>query len=351
MSDILFSELTGKAGDIGLITLNRPRALNALTYEMIAALSKQLKAWEITRHIKAVIIRSSNTKAFCAGGDIRQIYEAGLRNKNQAVAFFKLEYQLNYLIARYAKPYIALLNGITMGGGAGISLHGTLRLASPNLIWAMPETGIGFFPDVGASYFLSRCPGAIGMYLGLTGAKITAADAIMSRLIDEIVAEHRFEQLIQAIADDAQLRPKNIAEIAAPFKTPAHSHLTLNFDSIIKHFSKTSVSEILNSLQQDHSAFAQQTYTTLISRSPLSLRVTFETIQRGKQLDLAACLAMEYQVMQQFLLTADLYEGIRAAVIDKDLSPRWQPKQLAEVSDAQVAAFFTQKDKLQLEIH
>lgn len=346
MSGLLFSEATGYAGSVGLITLNRPQALNALNDEMIKALTTQLAAWAVAPHIKAVVICSNSEKAFCAGGDIRNLYKLGRTDQEAIKGFFYNEYRLNYQIAKYPKPYIAFLDGITMGGGAGISIHGSLRLATDNLAFAMPETGIGFFPDIGASYFLSRCPDQLGLYIGLTGTRLTAADAFSAKLVDNIVAKDSLPGIIQAIANNQIQNTIDINTCINDYLIPAAgSSLARNKQAVKQHFSHPSLEAIMLSLQEDTSTFAQQTLTTLLSRSPTSLRVTYETITQGQTLDLAACLQMEFGVMQQFLNTADLYEGIRAAIIEKDSHPHWNPCNLSLVSDLLISSFFTADNK------
>ncbi len=202
MSDILFEELSGRDGNIGLITLNRQKALNALNHQMFLDLNAQLAEWETADHIKAVIIRAAEGRAFCAGGDIRYAFQKKLENDPTLPLFFRDEYQLNLRIFHYPKPYIALLDGITMGGGAGISLHGSHRIGTERLVFAMPETSIGFYPDVGASYFLSRLPYKVGFYLGLTSARITYNDCFWLGLINYFVPQDDFSKLIYAIGFD-----------------------------------------------------------------------------------------------------------------------------------------------------
>ena len=346
MPEVSFIEVPGAKGDIGLITLDRPQALNALNHAMITAISAQLTVWATSPLIKAVIIHSSNRKAFCAGGDIRAIYELG-RGDNAAVQhFFADEYRLNYQIATYPKPYVALLNGITMGGGAGLSLHGGLCLATEDLIFAMPETGIGFFPDVGASYFLSRCPDFIGLYLGLTGARINAADVSSIGLIPHIIAQESTQDIIQTMAKHPLLGIADISKILQPyFIATISSSLRAIRHEIKQHFAKPSLAAIIASLKTSNSSFAQQTLATLASRSPTSLMVFWEAFTRGSQYNLKSCLQMEYTIMQQFLHIPDLYEGIRAVLIEKDFQPRWDPNNISLVSDIMLSSFFTPKQQ------
>ncbi|MBY0545399.1 MAG: enoyl-CoA hydratase/isomerase family protein, partial [Gammaproteobacteria bacterium] len=197
---VLFETLEGKGGAIGLITLNRPNALNALNWEMCKAIQENLRLWEKEPHIKAVVIRGAGDKAFCAGGDVRHVYALGReQHYDDIMAFFHDEYALNYQISRYSKPYIAFMDGITMGGGAGLSVHAKFRIGTERLVMAMPETGIGFFPDIGATYFLPRCPYEIGTYLGLSGDKIDAADALYAQLIDYFIPSFHLDDVLDAL--------------------------------------------------------------------------------------------------------------------------------------------------------
>lgn len=351
MSDLIFSELPGKQSNIGEIILNRPQALNALSHEMIQALRAQLAHWATSAHIRAVIIRSNIDKAFCAGGDIRQVYDYRQRNPQLAQQYFADEYQLNFQIAHYPKPYIAFLNGITMGGGAGVSIHGSYRIAVENLRFAMPETGIGFFPDVGASYFLARCPHHIGLYLGLTGVTINAADAVYIQLVDSTITQNALPTIIALLQDAATLDVSSCSRLLADFK-PANGNSALQQYQtlIVQHFSKASIAEIIASLQKDMQPWSQQTLAVLQAKSPTSLKVTFEQLKRAKTLALSDCLKMDFYLTQQFLAGNEFYEGIRAAVIEKDRSPQWQPAQLKDISSALLNRFFLWQEKLELQL-
>jgi enoyl-CoA hydratase len=335
-NNILFSETQN---GIGQITLNRPQALNALNLEMICAIDAQLVQWADAEHIKTVVIRSSNNRAFCAGGDIRKLYTRAhqKQTRQEAYTFFQNEYRLNNRIAHYPKPYIALMDGLTMGGGVGISIHGSLRVATENLIFAMPETGIGFFPDIGASYFLSRCPGYTGMYLALTGARLTAADTIELGLADILVPSHKLDSLVDTIA-----KTNSITTAIAPWNIPATEKAPIHEyrQEIDRCFSADTVEEILTRLNEQNTDWHQETIRTLHQKSPTSLKVTLRQLQKGRQLDLCACLQMEYGLAIQFLENPDFYEGIRAMVIDKDRSPHWSPNTLELVSENDIDNYF-----------
>lgn len=326
--DCLFSEIPGKGGDIGQIVLNRPEALNALTAQMTRSIEEKLIEWEKATHIKAVIVRSNDDRAFCAGGDLRLLYEHRHDWKTALEHFFDHEYTLNQRIFNFRKPYIPLLNGITMGGGAGISIHGSHRIAAETLLFAMPETGIGFFPDVGASHFLSQCPGHIGMYLGLTGARIGCDDALYANLIDYIVPYDQFDNIVKALVEtpfpptrDNPMLNKILAEFASQ---AANSHLAEQQAAIDQYFSKASLQDILDGLSNTNRPWETKTYHTLMQKSPTSLAMTFNQLTRAKTMDFDQCMAMEYELAKQCLQGHDLYEGIRAVIIDKDKQPHWK---------------------------
>ncbi len=313
-----------KRGSLGLLTLNRPQALNALTHGMIKALAAALSDWAADDHIKAVAIRGEG-RAFCAGGDVRAVRQAVLDGSNAGADLLRDEYRLNALIGSYAKPYIALLHGITMGGGAGVSVHGTYRLADPELAFAMPETAIGFIPDVGASHFLSRLTGAFGMYLALTGARIGAGDA--GRLVTHVVAKEQFEDVIEGLAGGAD--PEKLIEPLA--RKPAAGALAPHRRRIATIFSATSVEAILERLDRDSSEFFRDTAQTIRAMSPTSVKLTFRLLHEAASLNLNQCLALEYRLAQRVIVSHDFVEGVRAALVDKDRSPRWNPPSLAAV--------------------
>lgn len=344
--DVLFTEEEGIEGFWGIISLNRPEAYNALSHEMILHISSQLDTWSKNERLLGVMIHSAFDKAFCAGGDIRTLYEQGKKGNVAALgAFFADEYRLNYKIHHYPKPWISFINGITMGGGVGISIHGRHRVATESLKFAMPECSIGFFPDIGGSYFLSRCPGELGTYLALSGATIGAADALYCGLIDHCIALQDYTAL------KTQLLQTDFSKTADPNKTitailTQHAHtcapptLMEHRHSIDNYFQGDGVETILHRLQQDVSPWCQALVLSLEQKSPLSLKVTLEQLRRGRTLDLSACLQMEYGLAQHFTIDRDFYEGVRAQIIDKDRMPRWQPPTLDAVSEDKVAAYF-----------
>lgn len=325
-----------KRGRLGLLTLDRPKALNALTHGMIDAIAASLKNWADDSDVKAVAIRGEGDRAFCAGGDIRAVREAVLAGSDAGARLLADEYRMNALIGAYPKPYIALIHGICMGGGAGVSVHGSHRLADPSLIFAMPETGIGFIPDVGSTYFLSRAPDRLGLYLGLTAASIGLGDAMAAGLITHAVAREHFDAVIAALADGVP-----VEKAIAPFvRKAAPGPLVPHHRRIATIFSASSVEAILERLDRDGSAFAIETAQTIRSRSPTALKLVFRALHEAGRLSLPQCLAMEYRLALRIMQAPDFREGVRAALVDKDRQPKWQPAALAGVAD--IAPFFAQ---------
>ncbi|HSW70466.1 MAG TPA: enoyl-CoA hydratase/isomerase family protein [Gammaproteobacteria bacterium] len=339
---ILFDELAGQEGGLGLITLNRPQALNALNHEMILLLHQKLLHWEKQPEIKAVVVRAVEGKAFCAGGDLRFIHEKHELQDSRLFQFFRDEYRLNHYIFHYPKPYLAFLNGITMGGGAGISLHGSHCVATEALLFAMPETGIGFFPDVGGTYFLSRLPQGLGLYLGLTGAGLRCDDCLALQLIDYKVQAEDLDQILQTLADTA-FHDKAVDAVSQILQTyqkkAALAPLSKHYEAINQAFLKPTVEEILADLENEQSPWHQETLASLQKKSPTSLKVTLKQLQEGKKRDFNQCLELEYGLMRHFIQGHDFFEGIRS-ILEKKHRPQWQPAELNEISSAMVEAFF-----------
>lgn len=344
-NDVLFEELKGKKGNIGLITLNRPQALNALTQTMCLSIEAQLKVWATAPEIKAVIVKGEGDKAFCAGGDIRHLYDLGKQGRQaEAMTFFKDEYRLNYLISNYPKPYIAFMDGITMGGGMGLSIHGNVRIGTERLMMAMPETGIGFFPDIGGTYFLSRCPDEIGIYLGLTGARMNAVDALYVHLLDFVVPSYHLSDLLSALQNDA-LTQDSIMDLVKTFSiSPELSPLFSLQDFIAEAFSQESVEAIIDKLKSHEHSWHQTTLKDLAKKSPTSLKVSLAALRKGITQNLETCLNMEYNLCHAFLQSHDFYEGVRALLVDKDKNPQWQPATLEEVTEEQVQQYFVAEE-------
>ncbi len=340
---VLFEEIPGKNGKLGLITLNRPQALNALTQEMIVLMHRELLAWENNNKIKAVVVCAAEGRAFCAGGDLRLAYDKH-RDKDPSLPdFFYDEYRLNHYLFHYSKPYISFLDGITMGGGAGISLNGSHCIATERTLFAMPETGIGFFPDVGGTYFLSRLPSVLGIYLGLTGVRLSGEDCLQIQLLDFYLRSADLPLVLKALAEtpfhsDAH---QSVNEILQPFhQTLSPASLMARIPEIEQHFAKSSVEEILDSLDQHPGSWQQETAALLRKKSPMSLKVTLRQLQEGRQKEFDQCMQIEQALMGHFIQDHDFYEGIRALLIDKDQAPHWQPAELNEISHEDLEKYF-----------
>jgi len=340
---------TRAANGTGIITLDRPKALNSLSLEMVRALTATLLAWREDASVGAVVITSTSEKALCAGGDIRFFHQAGHATPTGDSAlledFFTEEYALNHLIHFYPKPYIALMDGVVMGGGMGIAQGGPdsgLRIVTERTKMAMPEVNIGLFPDVGGSHFLSHAPGALGMYLGLTGLTIGAADALYVGLADVYLPSSELPALHALIAatPGAQLA-EAIRAFAAPFAQQAGaSELEARRALVDRHFGAASVQAVMASLEGDDSPFAQKALNAMRQRSPLMMCVTREMLVRGAGLDVADCLRMERALVRRNFEHGEVLEGVRALVIDKDNAPRWNPPSLDQVTTEMVARFF-----------
>ena len=343
---------TRVANGTGIITLDRPKALNSLSLEMVRALTETLLAWREDAGVGAVVTTSSSEKALCAGGDIRFFHQAGHATPASAGCgsalledFFTEEYALNHLIHFYPKPYISLMDGLVMGGGMGIAQGGPdsgLRIVTERTKMAMPEVNIGLFPDVGGSHFLSHAPGALGMYLGLTGLTIGAADALYVGLADVFVPSAELAALHALIAatPGAQLA-QAIRAFAAPFAQQAGaSELEAQRALVDRHFGASSVQAVMDALEGDASPFAQKALNAMRQRSPLMMCVTREMLVRGAVLDVADCLRMERSLVRRNFEHGEVLEGVRALVIDKDNAPQWNPPSLDAVTPEMVARFF-----------
>jgi enoyl-CoA hydratase len=330
--DIRFERI----GEAGVITLARPKQLNAVTHEMVKAMARALPAWEADDAVKAVVIKAEG-RAFSAGGDILHIYERG-KAGDPPVEFFADEYRLNAAIRRFKKPYVALIDGIVMGGGVGVSFHGSHRILGDHALFAMPEVGIGFFPDVGGSYFLSRLKGSFGMYLGLTGVRIKAGDALWCGLATQVVRSADFPALLEAICEtgDPDAAVKEYCTV------PARETHEAAIMAIGHHFSRSTLHDTVESLRQTAGidAFAERTLHEMAKRSPTSLHVAFRQIWSGRMLSMDECMRMEFRIVNRMLRGHDFYEGIRAAVIDKGDIPRWRPSSIDLVKDAAAEAYF-----------
>ena len=345
--------LLDRAGGVAILTINRPQALNALTLDNYRRISPALAAWAGDSAICAVMVRGAGGRAFCAGGDVRAVYEAGRRlsgDPDLTQVFFREEYQLLSRIHRFPKPYIAIIDGITMGGGAGISVNGSYRVATERTLFAMPETAIGLFPDIGATRFLSRCPGRVGLYLGLTGARLRAADTLYCGFATHVVAQERIEALVAALSDaawrsGAQFEETN-AVLAGFVAAPEPAPLAALRPAIDRCFAAETVEAILEALAAEaaaggeHAGWAAETRAGLLKKSPTSLKVTLCQLQIGRDYDLDQALTLEYRLTQHFMAAHDFYEGVRAMLVEKDQNPLWRPASLAEIDDATVDRYF-----------
>jgi enoyl-CoA hydratase len=337
-------------GSAGLITLNRPQALNALSLDMIRALTAALLRWRDDPQVQRVALRGTGREgpfgAFCAGGDIRFFHQAVLAGDPRLEDFFTEEYTLNHLIHAYPKPYVVFLGGIVMGGGMGISAHGgdaSLRIVTERTKMAMPETNIGLFPDVGGGWFLARCPGRIGEYLALTGQLIGGADALAARLADALLPAAELPAVWDSLAD-----AEGFAPLQERLRQPApagHGELAGRRTEIDRFFALPTVGAIVAALEGEGSGWARDTAALLRKRSPLMLHVTLEHLRRARHMTLADDLRMERDMVRQcFQLrpgpAGESFEGIRALAIDKDHAPRWNPARIEDVTPEMVAAFF-----------
>lgn len=330
-------------GQLGIITLDRPNALHALNLAMVEALTTRLTLWQHDPNIHAVVIQAVPNKAFCAGGDIRWIYDQRDHFSTQ-MNFFEREYQLNQLIHDYPKPYIALMDGMTMGGGVGIALHGSHPVASERFVFAMPETTIGFFPDIGGSYLLSRCPGYFGVYLGLTGDRLSPLDAHGLGLVKARVLSEDFPHLLRLLqttdlSDDPFQRVDTcLKKVAQPEEDPPWLSRQTTIDAC---FGLASIELIHEALLETNQEWCESIRANLIKKSPLSLKVTLQQLRLARTLDLDACLQLDRTLVRHFLQNNDFYEGVRALVVDKDQQPQWQPAHWADVTSDMVQHYFS----------
>lgn len=345
MTDQIITKVTG---NLGHITLNRPKALNALTTEMCKAITETLVAWEQDENIGAVVVDGAGDRAFCAGGDVIMLHDSGKKDGKEAEEFWRVEYALNELIHVYGKPYIALIDGIVMGGGVGLSVHGRHRIAGDNTLFAMPETGIGYFPDVGGTYFLPRLGASVGNWLGLTGARAKTADACALSIANGYVPTDKHAELIEALGktklDGTDEAAKKV--LKKFLKTPPKAD---DLPGEIGAFNRDSVSEILEALDDLETDWAKAQAANIRKKSPLAMAVSLEAMARGSKLNFREVMTMELELSLGFLKTQDFYEGIRAQLIDKDRNPKWSHESVAKVTKAQVERVFKKTAKPALE--
>ncbi len=329
------SLVIGRDGRIGRILLNRPKALNALTLPMIRECTRILRAWADDPHVHAVVIAGAGDRAFCAGGDIRALRDARVSGDQAFVdSFFSEEYALNLLIATYPKPYVALVDGLCMGGGIGLSVHAPYRVATEQAAFAMPETAIGFFPDIGATFFLPRLPGELGTWLGLTGTRMTGADAVHAGFATHFTRRARLDELSAALARDG------VAALAAFDETLPGFSLAPHRAAIDHCFSADTVSGIVARLRAEDADWARAALRALDAASPSALHWTLRALRRGRDLTLQRALDAEFALTRSVMAHPDFTEGVRAMVVDKDRQPRWQPARIEDVDPAAIEALF-----------
>jgi enoyl-CoA hydratase len=334
--------LTDRAGSLGRIRLNRPQALNSLTLDMVRRISEALDRFEDDPDVAAVLITGEGERGLCAGGDIKAIYYGGRAGADLAAMFWREEYIVNARIKDFPKPYIAIMDGITMGGGVGVSAHGGHRIVTERTRLAMPETGIGFFPDVGGTWLLSHGPGEIGTYLGLAGEQIGASDAIYAGLADVFAPRANLPGLIHTLETlPTPPEGEQVRKIIDQFAQPtASTPLQESRAEIDQAFAFDKIELILAGLAKSGSEFTAKTRASLLSKSPTSLKLTLRLLRLGRlSANLEDCLEREFAAGRKIMIGHDFYEGVRAAVIDKDRNPRWSPDKLDQVSDADIEAY------------
>ncbi|MGZ0188514.1 MAG: enoyl-CoA hydratase/isomerase family protein [Alphaproteobacteria bacterium] len=327
--DILFD----RRGKLGLITLNRPKALNAISLDMVQRMAAALDEWAMDDRTTAVLIQGAGGKAFAAGGDIQRLYDAMSDPADDyPVPFFAEEYRLNRQIKTYPKPFIAVFNGIIMGGGVGVSVHGSHRIATDKTTFAMPETGIGFFPDVGGTYFLPRLNGGLGRYMALTGGRLDGGDCVAEGLADSYLPVAKIDALIEALAtadnvDDA------IASAAAP---APKGRLAKDRQAVAVLFDRPTVNDVLAALEVADTEWAAKQMQIIRSKSPLSVAITWEQLNRGAKLNFEDCLVLEYRLALAACAYGEFREGVRALIVDKDNAPKWSHAAIEDVPEADV---------------
>jgi enoyl-CoA hydratase len=339
-SEIIFE----RRGAVGIVTLNRPKALNAVSHAMVLALRVQLDAWAADPAVTRIVVTAAGERAFSAGGDIRALADLGKAGRHdEALQFWRDEYALNAVIKNYRKPYVSLIDGIVMGGGVGISVHGSHRVAGDKFQFAMPEVGIGFFPDVGATWFLPRMPGELGAYCALTGQRFNGADALAAGVATHCVPSARLGALLEGLTGTVP-----VDAVLAAFAEPAgEGPIAARRASIDRLFAGSSVEDILAALDRetgDDAEWAQKTAATIRAKCALSLTLALAQVRRGGTYDFATCMRAEFRIVSRVIHGTDFYEGVRAVIVDKDNKPRWLPATLAEVSEAEIERYFAPID-------
>ena len=325
---------------VGFLTLNRPNAINSLTHSMVTTLHEVLTDWEHDDDVRAVVLSGAGERGLCAGGDVVAIYHSARTDGSEAQRFWRDEYLLNSYIGGYPKPYVALMDGIVMGGGVGVGAHANTRVVTDTSRIAMPEVGIGLVPDVGGTYLLSRAPGHLGLHVALTGAPFSGSDAIAMGFADHYVPHDALDDFARALVEDGADAAVDRYAVAPP-----PSELVAHQAWIDQCYDGETVADIVAALRGHDAGPANDAANLIASRSPTALSVALEAVRRAAKLDsLEDVLRQEYRVSRSTLRTHDLVEGIRAQVVDKDRNPKWSPSSLAAVSAADVEAFFATAD-------
>ncbi|ORW51826.1 3-hydroxyisobutyryl-CoA hydrolase [Mycobacterium paraense] len=332
--------LTRVDGGVGLITLNRPKAINSLNQNMVDALSAVLTRWESDDAVGAVVLAGTGERGLCAGGDVVAVYHSARKDGVEVRKFWRDEYLLNGQIGRFAKPYVSLMDGIVMGGGVGVSAHGSVRVVTETSKVAMPEVGIGFVPDVGGAFLLSRAPGELGLYAALTGAPFSGSDAIAMGFADHYVPHGDLDAFAAAVVADGI-----DAALAAHAIEPPPSELVAQRHWIDECFTGDTVADIVAALRGHGAGPANEAADLIATRSPIAVSVALEAVRRAAKMDtLEDVLVQDYRVSSASARSHDLVEGIRAQIIDKDRNPKWSPATLADITTADVEAYFAPVD-------
>jgi enoyl-CoA hydratase len=341
--------LLERRGALGIVTLNRPKALNTLSLAMYRVMDPKLLEWGADPSVRAIVVRGAGDRAFCAGGDVRAIYDARAHPQDKPgdykADFFREEYRLIERVHRFPKPYVALMDGIAMGGGMGVSVNGSHRVATERSLCAMPEVHIGLFPDVGATRYLNMCPGKTGLYLAFTSARIKAADMLYVGFATHHVRHERLAELTQALAAiewrAGEERGQVDAMLARVHESAGEPPLAAMRPQIDRCFAGESVEAVLEALAKEGSDWARETRAIIERASPISLEITFHQMKLGEAgMDIEAALVLEYRMTQHVMAAHDFFEGIRAVLVDKDQRPRWEHGSVAEVGETEVARYF-----------
>ena len=339
-----------KSNSTIIITLNRERVLNALNLNMVRKISKNILDWKNDETVSGVLIKGAGDKAFCAGGDIVSVYHDRSKGNNLSYDFFKEEYLLNYEISNFGKPWVSLLNGIAMGGGLGLSVHGSHRIISENTITAMPETAIGLFPDVGGGYFLSRMNSALGVFLALTGKSLDGQNSIFSGIGTHLLENSSVNDFTLKMIALSKYKKEDIDFLIKDFdkKNKIIPSLENEINFISRHFAKDNIKKIFHSLEEENDEWCKKQLDILKMKSPTSMGVATKQLEFSKKLNLKECLSMEFRICQSMMSKNDFYEGVRANLVDKDRKPNWEPKTVKELDELQIEDYFINLEEKEL---